>query len=155
VRGARVRTDIVEVYVVRGESELLLLERAREPMAGTWQPVFGHVEEGETSAAAAARELREETGLAEGAGLTALFAVEGARGFYLPETDEIVLSPRFAALAGAGWEPALSDEHTASRWVAVTDAAGGLLWPSQRESFAEVRRCVLDGGGRGATRLGL
>jgi len=153
VTGARVRTDIIEAYVVRAESELLLLRRATEPMQDTWQPVFGHAEGPETGAETARRELREETGLARGAGLAALFAVEGARPFYLPESDEIVLCPRFAALAEPGWEPALSAEHTAARWVRAGDAEAELFWPSQRETWDEIRRCVLDAAGRGATRL--
>jgi dATP pyrophosphohydrolase len=50
---------LVLVYAQSGE--VLLLQR-RDPFA-FWQSVTGSVEHGETHAAAAARELQEETGL--------------------------------------------------------------------------------------------
>jgi ADP-ribose pyrophosphatase YjhB (NUDIX family) len=43
--------------------EVLLVRRAREPMAGAWSLPGGAIELGETAAEACAREVREETGL--------------------------------------------------------------------------------------------
>ena len=43
---------------------LLMCRRAEEPGKGLWNPPSGYVETGETLEAAAARELREETGVA-------------------------------------------------------------------------------------------
>jgi len=48
--------------LVRGQ-EVLLVRRRNEPDAGLWGYPGGHVEPGETALAAAARELREETGV--------------------------------------------------------------------------------------------
>jgi 8-oxo-dGTP diphosphatase len=42
---------------------LLVVKRGREPGRGLWSVPGGRVEPGETGAAAAAREVREETGL--------------------------------------------------------------------------------------------
>ena len=50
----------VLVFVNRGDEALVLLRAPDDPY---WHVVAGGVEEGETSAAAAVRELREETGL--------------------------------------------------------------------------------------------
>lgn len=143
--GPRVRTDIVEVFVVRG-AELLLLRRAQAPMLGTWQPVLGHAEVGETAVETARRELCEETGLASGAGLDSLVALERVCPYFLPDDDAVVLSPRFVARAACDWEPRLCDEHDAARWTPGSEAATSLCWPSQRETWQEVlERRLIDG----------
>ncbi|MDX6287798.1 MAG: 8-oxo-dGTP diphosphatase [Frankiales bacterium] len=50
--------------VVRGDTgQLLLILRAQDPARGRWSLPGGRVEAGETAAEAAAREVREETGL--------------------------------------------------------------------------------------------
>ncbi|MGB0385523.1 MAG: NUDIX hydrolase [Ardenticatenaceae bacterium] len=55
----------VSVIVFRDleASELLLVERGREPAKGLWAPPGGKVEVGETVAEAARREVLEETGV--------------------------------------------------------------------------------------------
>ncbi len=135
--GPRLRTDVVEVFVVR-DGELLLMRRAKEPMLGTWQPVLGHAVEGETAVEAARRELMEETGLSDATGLVRFECLERVRPYYIPETDSIVLSPRFLATAPGGWEPELCAEHDERKWVASFEALDELHWPSQKEAWGEV-----------------
>lgn len=146
--GPNVRTDIVDVYIFReraGEgpaAEFLQLLRAAEPLAGTWHPVMGHVEQGETAVEAALRELREEVGIEAGrGGLLGLWALEQVHPFYIASIDAIVMSPRFVAKVGRAWEPTLNAEHRAHRWV---NDASEFMWPGQKLAVREVRDEILD-----------
>lgn len=149
-----VRTDIVEVYVVRGE-EVLQVRRAEEPLKGTWQPVMGHVEDGETSVACARRELSEEIGLELERDAAGMWALEQVHGYFVAEIDAVVLSPRFVVRVKEGFEVRLSAEHDGARWVRSTDAKW--LWPGQRAAWGEAREIVegkSEAGERGMTRWG-
>ncbi len=144
MNGPRVRTDIVDVYIVR-ERRLLLIRRAREPMRGQWHPLMGHVEAGERAMDTALRELHEEIGLLP-THIDAWFQLEQTFPFFLADRDEIFLSPRFVVLASASFEPTLNDEHDAHRWVDVERAEAELLWPGQRAALRELLCCILPGG---------
>ncbi|MGW0655888.1 NUDIX domain-containing protein [Streptomyces umbrinus] len=52
-----------DVVAVTDDSRVALIERDFDPYEGHWALPGGHVDEGETSRAAAARELLEETGV--------------------------------------------------------------------------------------------
>lgn len=115
-------------------------------MSGSWQPVIGHLRPGETAAAGAVRELGEETGLRPGnAAWKGFWALEQVPPYLLAATDEIVLSPRFAAEVGAGWSPRLDGEHSAWRWVALANAASSFMWPGQVAACAEVASVIVAG----------
>ncbi|MFW3146671.1 MAG: NUDIX domain-containing protein [Thermoplasmatota archaeon] len=55
--------DAVVLKGVKGEEEVLLVKRGKEPFKGTWALPGGFVEYGETTENAVIRELKEETGL--------------------------------------------------------------------------------------------
>ena len=156
-RGPVMRSDIIDVYVFRrprGRAdviEFLQLLRTGEPMGGTWQPVMGHIEAGETAPQTARRELLEEVGLAASdAAMLGLWALEQVHPYYIAAIECIVLSPRFAAEVDAAWEPTLNHEHSARRWIAMpvepelanADARRGSLapwfWPGQRACVLEI-----------------
>jgi 8-oxo-dGTP pyrophosphatase MutT (NUDIX family) len=111
-----------EVFVfVRREREFLVLHRSPENDA-YWHGVAGGVEEGESFAAAAARELQEETGLvAEPAPLHHRFRYED------------VEVECFLVEAPAGWEPVLDWEHDGYRWCSAEQAEALLYWPEPRQ----------------------
>ena len=114
------RTQEVVVVVRRGE-ELLVVHRSPENDA-YWHLIAGGVEEGETFAEAAARELEEETGLAAAvAPLDSLFEYKGIR------------VESFLVDAPAGWEPALDWEHDDYRWCTREEAIELLFWPEPRD----------------------
>jgi dATP pyrophosphohydrolase len=114
------RTQEVIVFVRRGD-EVLAVHRSPENGA-YWHSIAGGVEDGETYAEAAVRELHEETGLvADVASLDRTFSYEGIR------------VESFVVAAPAGWEPTLDWEHDEYRWVSPTEAAELLYWPEPRE----------------------
>ena len=114
------RTQEVIVFVRRGDQVLAV---HRSPDNGAyWHSVAGGVEEGETYAEAAVRELREETGLDTTVEpLERTFAYNGIR------------VESFVAVAPAGWEPTLDWEHDDYRWCSPNEAATLLYWPEPRE----------------------
>lgn len=154
----QLRTDIVDVYIFRrlpGETpghlathvELLQLYRTGDPMRGTWQPVMGHLETGETAAAGALREAGEEVGLRPGDdGFIGLWALEQVHPYYIAELDSIVISPRFALEVAPGWRPRLNDEHTAERWVWSYQAERFFMWPGQLAAVREITGSLLRAG---------
>lgn len=161
--GPRVRTDVVEVYVARvagaakrverddgedivlpAEVELLQVRRAKDPLRGSWQPVLGHIEAGESAVEAAQRELMEEVGLdVRGDGRCGgMWALEQVRPYYIAAIECIVLSPRFVVVVDGAWEANLNAEHDAARWVKSHEAAATFTWPGQHESVREVEAIV-------------
>jgi phosphatase NudJ len=105
------------LVVVRRGNEFLVVHRSPENDA-FWHLVSGGVEQGETFAEAAVRELQEETGLsAPVASLDSSFGYDGIR------------VECFIAEAPEAWEPALDWEHDGYRWLERDEAVELLFWP--------------------------
>lgn len=138
-----IRADLVDVYVMREcdcAVEFLQLRRTAEPMAGTWQPVMGHVEAGESAVRTAVRELGEEVGLRAGdPAWLGFWQLEEVHPYFVAALDAVVLSPRLAVLVDEVWEPDLSgdDAHNAQRWVGVNVVREMFMWPGQCRACEE------------------
>ena len=140
-----------EVFVVIHRSgprgrEFLVLERSPERQ-GYRHLVAGALQPGEDAAAAAARELREETRLAADVtdlGRRYVYSLDEeppeVRARFAPDVAEIVLTA-YAAEAPSGWEPSLDEEHVAYEWCSVDEAVALLHHPEPRDAvLATVER---------------
>lgn len=114
----------VGVVCLRGD-EVLLIRRGTPPLVGSWSLPGGRIEWGERAAAAALRELAEETGVeAELAGL-----VEVADGLFgpgpVPERHYVLVD--YAAIWRAG-EPRAGDDAADAAFHPLAALDGLGLW---------------------------
>src|SRR3954468_9313736 len=91
-----VTVDLAVFTLHAGRLQILLVERGQEPYAGRWALPGGFLEPAESAESAARRELAEETGLSDVAGLH----LEQLRTYSEPDRDPRmrVVSVAFAAL---------------------------------------------------------
>ena len=135
------RPEEVLVFVRRG-GEFLVLRRSAS-RGGYWHSVAGALEEGESYAEAAVRELREETGLeatpvdAERAFTYSMDEEPEWRKLAQPGVEEIAVRT-FVVDAPPGWEPELDWEHDEHRWSTAEEAAELLFWPDVKQHFLAV-----------------
>jgi 8-oxo-dGTP pyrophosphatase MutT (NUDIX family) len=149
VSGYRRPDEVVVVVRRQGAdgAEYLVLLRSPDKL-GYWHLVAGGVEWGEEPDVAAARELREETGLdapvrALALGLSYALAddPESLHERFPPGTERIRLH-LYVAEAPTGWEPALDAEHVDLRWLGAAAAAELLHYPEPREAVLAADREV-------------
>jgi 8-oxo-dGTP diphosphatase len=141
-----VTVDVVVLTILDGALRVLLVRRGVEPYAGSWALPGGFVQPDETLDAAAARELREETGVEAAAHLEQL----GAYGE--PDRDprmRVVTVAYLAILRDVGDVVGGSDA-TEAELVAVSEVAARR--PRRRLAF-DHRRIVGDGVERARSKL--
>jgi diaminopimelate epimerase len=142
----------VLVYVYRKGPEFLLLRRI-ERLGGFWQGVTGAPDWGESDEDAAAREVREETGLdvsVRPLGYRYELRKDEAEEWSAALWDrvyepgvETVPEEVYAAEAPVGQEPMLaSGEHDDYRWCALDEALGLLKFEENREGLRRAARSL-------------
>lgn len=132
---------LIDVYVYRRSEqgiEFLLLHRAPKKIyAGSWRMVGGKVEQGETHAQAALREVQEETGRAP----VAFWCVPSCNVFHEWQADQTHVIPVFAAELAE--DPVLNPEHDAFLWCGMEEAVRHLAWPEQQRLVRLVAELLL------------
>ena len=132
-----VNVGTVDVYVIDpsgSDWKVLVLQRGLDTRCpSSWETVHGHIEAGETTADAAQREVREETGLR----IDRLYVVT-VQPFFIQKTQTVELAVVFAAFVAAGQAVALGAEHVRYEWLSVDEATKRLVWPRERAALAEI-----------------
>ncbi len=138
------RHDLIQCYVVRpaGRSHefLQLHRRPGQLMGGTWQPIHGRIEPGETAWQAAVRELKEETGLEP----VELYSVEAVQTYYMQQDDAVWFAVPFCAYVRPNAPVVLDEEHDQYRWIGRDRAAEEFFWSGDRRAVAEICITLLD-----------
>jgi 8-oxo-dGTP diphosphatase len=109
------------------DGRLLLVRRGHEPARGSWSLPGGRVEAGETLEAAAAREVREETGLTVSIGEQ--MTVVDVMGYTVHDFAATVTGGRL----GAG------DDASDVRWCMPAEVAGMTLSPGLLDELRRMR----------------
>jgi 8-oxo-dGTP pyrophosphatase MutT (NUDIX family) len=128
--------ECVEGYLYRTPpTELLIFQRPPDRRS-IWVPISGKVEPADrTLEAALARELREETGLERPDRLQPL----DWRVRFRADNGEVWRLHAYAVGVERSFEPRLSEEHVAYRWVSLTEAETTLDYPDNRAAVARLR----------------
>jgi mutator protein MutT len=115
--------------VVRDDNgRLLLVRRGRPPAEGHWSVPGGRIEPGETAAAAAVREVREETGLDVAVGRVLITAVIADGAYRVRDFAATVI----------GGELRAGDDAAEVRWVEVAELSTMTLSPGLLEELSRV-----------------
>jgi 8-oxo-dGTP diphosphatase len=126
---------------------VLMIRRKNPPFKGSWALPGGFVDENEALEHAAARELREETGLVQNA-LTQIGA------FGAPGRDprgHTVSVAYYAVVAGAP-EPVAADDAADAAWVPVHDLVRGTVAFDHARIITRAFECLRDNKGRPRAR---
>ncbi|MEU0219941.1 NUDIX hydrolase [Streptomyces sp. NPDC006265] len=107
-----------DVVALTPDGEVLLIERDWPPYEGAWALPGGHVDSGETSRVAAARELEEETGVRVAADDLRQIGVWDAPG---RDPRGRFVTVAYAAVVPANTRITAGDDARTARWWPLAD----------------------------------
>jgi 8-oxo-dGTP pyrophosphatase MutT (NUDIX family) len=142
-----VRYDMISCFVIRptttGGWEFLQLQRTHADfLGGTWQTIYGTSNPGESPAAAAVRELSEETGLVP----LELYQLNDVDVFYIATHDTMWHCICFCAIVNPTATTQLNAEHDAFRWLPAEAAREHFMWPGNRRAVDEIKSQIIGNG---------
>jgi 8-oxo-dGTP pyrophosphatase MutT (NUDIX family) len=144
---ATTNVGTIDVYLISPRTDgwrILTLQRSKTTRCPTaWETVHGRIEPGEEPEQAAAREVREETGLE----IVRLYNVS-VQPFYLHRTHTVELAVVFAAFVDPAATVTLGEEHSRSEWLTPERALERFAWPREREALRDIL-LLLKGGDAG------
>ena len=108
--------DVALLRNVSGRVEVLLIQRGRDPFKGLWALPGGFVDQNESLADAAARELKEETGITAGE-----LRQVGAFGDPGRDPRGHTISIAFAGWIETGAEATAGDDAAQVKWLPLSD----------------------------------
>ena len=127
------------IKVLIHDAERVLLLHRRPERGNFWQPITGSIEDGETPAETARREIIEETGHAaepEDLDLEQSFMIESQYLESLHPMPIIASEVTFAASLSAALEIRLdADEHDDCGWFPFEEAYAMIRWTDDREAL--------------------
>jgi type II secretory ATPase GspE/PulE/Tfp pilus assembly ATPase PilB-like protein/8-oxo-dGTP pyrophosphatase MutT (NUDIX family) len=139
-----IQVGTVDVFVIRplpdGWRVLALRRAAGTRCPGAWEPVHGHIEDGEEPQEAAVREVREESGLS----VERLYVVRVSP-FYLRKTRSVEMAIVFAAFVSEPADVTIAVEHDAHAWLTVDEALVRYGFPGERASLREAAELLASG----------
>lgn len=114
--------------VVTCDKDILLLRRQIPPLKGYWCFPGGRIEKGEEPQEAAARELKEETGI-----ITDRFIEMGVFCYFHKDRQDITITYHTKVISKI---VTLNPEHNAYTWVTKEK----LPWPIHDETLRQVKK---------------
>ncbi len=125
---------------VEDHFEVLVMRRTLKPLDGVWSLVTGHVDDGESGWQAAHREVVEETGITP----TSFYAANFVDQWYNTHANVIELVPMFVAYVAAGAEVTMNDEHSALKWLRISDAIEHIPFHGHKTALQHIRHTFIE-----------